>query len=165
MITAVVLFLAAGGLAAFGVQQSRSAAAQERADAAAERQDRRAATAEHDARAEADEAERSARSDLVEALEEQVTKDAKEKVADDLLDGPILYSSCTATGGGSTDDLTALTGTFDCLAANKENSDGTISGYRYSGTAEWSTGDITFFLRHAARRRECAASARVPASR
>lgn len=146
VVAATLLVLVGGGAAAFGVQQSRSAASQDRAEAAADRQDRRAAVAEQEAQDEADEAERSARSDLVDALEEQVTKDAREKVGDDLLDGPILYSSCTATGGGSTDDLTALTGTFDCLAANKENSDGTVSGYRYSGTAEWGTGDITWRL-------------------
>jgi len=73
------------------------------------------------------------RAKLVKALEVQVTKDAKEKVKEDLLEGPIKYSSCTATGGGSVDDLTALTGTVECLAVNKENNDETVEGWRYSG--------------------------------
>lgn len=146
IITAVVVLLLAGAGTAFGVKQQRDAAASDRAQAAAERQERRAAEVAAKEQTKADESERAARADLVKALEKQVTKDAKKKVDDDLLDGPILYSNCTATGGGSTDDLTALTGTFECIAVNTENSDGTASGYRYAGTAEWDTGSITWKL-------------------
>lgn len=142
----VILLLIAGGAAGGLVAKQQSdGAARDRADAAAERQERREANLAADVQQEADETERSARADLVDALEEQVTKDAK-KVDEDLLDGPILYSTCTATGGGSTDDLTALTGTFECMAVNKENADDTVSGYRYSGTAEWGTGSISWRL-------------------
>jgi len=146
VIGAVVLLLLAGAGAAVGVKQHNDAVERDQAAAAAERQERREANAAEDRQAEADEAERTARGELVTALEEQITKDAKEKVADDLLEGPIKYSSCTATGGGSTDDLTALTGTFECIAVNTENTDGTASGYRYAGTAEWGTGSITWKL-------------------
>ncbi|MCD9198316.1 hypothetical protein [Aeromicrobium wangtongii] len=140
----LVLLGAAGS--ALAVKQHRDDLAADRAAAAAERQENRAANAAADAQEEANETERASRRDLIEALQEQITKDAKKKVADDLLDGPILYSSCTATGGGSTDDLTALTGTFECIAVNKENDDGTASGYRYAGTAEWDSGSITWKL-------------------
>jgi len=53
---------------------------------------------------------------------------------------------CAATGGGSTDDLTARTGTFGCLAVNKENKDDTASGYSYAGTIDWDTGELTWQL-------------------
>ncbi|QGG41832.1 DUF2510 domain-containing protein [Aeromicrobium yanjiei] len=146
LVAALVVLLVAGVTAAIAVKQHQDGLAGDRAAAAAERQDRRERDAAADARERADEAERDVRRDLVEALEKQITKDAKENVADDLLEGPIKYTSCTATGGGSTDDLTALTGTFECIAVNEENSDGTASGYRYAGTAEWDTGSITWKL-------------------
>jgi hypothetical protein len=143
LIGLIIVSAAVGGIL---IKHRNDAAAADRAEAASQRQERRAANLAEAEQTEADESERSARADLVEALEEQVTKDAKEKVADDLLEGPILYSSCTATGGGSTDDLTALNGTFECMAVNTENADGTVSGYRYSGTAEWGTGSISWRL-------------------
>jgi hypothetical protein len=66
-------------------------------------------------------------------------------VADGTLEGPILRSVCTATGAGSADDLTALTGTFDYLAVTEKNSDGTERGYSYAGTI-WEAGRITWQL-------------------
>lgn len=96
--------------------------------------------------AAADATERSARRELVTDLEKNITKHAKRAVEDDLLDGPIMYTSCTATGGGSADDLTALTGTFECLAVNEERDDGTASGYGYAGTTDWDTGEMTWQL-------------------
>lgn len=98
------------------------------------------------AAAEADETERSKRSAWVKDLEGYVKKDAKKHVKEGILDGPILSGSCTATGGGSTDDLTALTGTFDCMAVNKEHHDGTMSGYSYAGTIDWQSGEFTWQL-------------------
>lgn len=96
--------------------------------------------------AAADEAERDLRNDYVKELEKNITKDAKDNVRNGLLDGPILKSSCTATGGGSTDDLTALTGTFECIAVNKEDKDGTMSGYSYSGTIDWESAELSWHL-------------------
>jgi hypothetical protein len=43
-------------------------------------------------------------------LQRSVTKDARKSVDAGVLDGPILNTQCTPLGGGSTDDLTALTG-------------------------------------------------------
>lgn len=93
-----------------------------------------------------DASERTQRGEVVVQLEDNITKDAKELVDDDLLEGPIKSSSCTATGGGSTDDLTALTGTFECIAVNKEGDDGTASGYAYNGTIDWQSGELTWQL-------------------
>lgn len=97
-------------------------------------------------KSDADDAERKQRAAWVTALESYIKKDAKKKVGEGILDGPILSGSCTATGGGSTDDLTALTGTFDCMAVNKENKDDTMSGYSYAGTIDWQTGEFTWRL-------------------
>jgi len=97
-------------------------------------------------KADADEAERTQRNDYVDSLADYVKKDAKKHVKEGILDGPILSAGCTATGGGSTDDLTALTGTFECMAVNKENKDGTMSGYSYAGTIDWQTSEMTWHL-------------------
>lgn len=114
----VALMIVGGATAGLLVKRHNDEVGRERAAAKAERAAEREAEAATTAQEEANDAERSLRRDLVKALEKQITKDAKEKVDEDLLDGPIKYSSCTATGGGSTDDLTALTGTFECIAVN-----------------------------------------------
>ncbi|WP_166804501.1 hypothetical protein [Cryobacterium algoritolerans] len=51
-----------------------------------------------------------------------------------------------AVGRGSTDDLTAITTTFTCMAINKENADGTSSGYQFSATMNWDDGSCTWHL-------------------
>ncbi|WP_431446575.1 hypothetical protein [Aeromicrobium sp.] len=120
------------------VQEDRAAAlAEEHAEAE---------QAELDAQSEADESEREQRRDLIVELEKLIKKDAKANVKQGFLEGPILSASCTATGGGSTDDLTARTGTFDCIAVNEENKDDTVSGYGYAGTLDWDTGSATWHL-------------------
>lgn len=142
----VVAALLIGGVG--GVVVKRQHDETERVEAAADAQRlvedgvRRADAAQ----ATADASERTQRAELVTFLEEAITKDAKESVSEGLLDGPIKFTQCTATGGGSSDDLTALTGTFECLAATTENDDGTIEGYAYSGTTEWDSGSITWHL-------------------
>jgi hypothetical protein len=109
-----------------------AASAQAGTDAAAEQQ-------------AADDKTRTDRQTQVTALEASILKDAKERVKSDSLTGPILSASCTPLGGGSADDLTALTGTFECIAVNKTNADGTSSGYRFSGTINWDK-DYTWHL-------------------
>ncbi len=103
-------------------------------------QERRAANEEAEA-----EAERDTRASTVEELEKNITKSAKEAVDEGVLEGPIKRSSCTATGG-SVDDLTALTATFECLAINEEHDDGSASGYQYSGTVDWDSGQMQWQL-------------------
>lgn len=144
VVMAVVAALVLAGVG--GIVAKRQHDASQREDVAAASKDLAADRAREadEAQAEADDAERTARDDLVTYLEDQITQDAKESVSDGVLDGPIKFTQCTATGGGSTDDLTALTGTFECLAANVEKDDGTIEGYAYSGTAEWETGSISW---------------------
>lgn len=94
----------------------------------------------------ADNAERADRHDAVRQMEQSITKDARKDVSSGLLDGPILYTSCDPLGGGSTDDLTALTTTFSCLAVDKKNADGTVSGYSFHATQNWTAGSYSWGL-------------------
>lgn len=153
----LVVGLAVGGLLwknhSDQVAADKRAAAVEKREAAAEQQAAEEQAAEEAAQAKAaadlaaaEEAERTARQAAIKELQRNITKHAKELVGEQLLEGPILYTQCTATGGGSADDLTALTGTFDCLAANEERKDGTISGYSYSGTIDWDSGQLSWKL-------------------
>ncbi len=121
-----------------GVREDVAAAAQQRAND----QEREAQLVQD----EADDLEREVRQELVAALEKNITNHAKELVTDGLLEGPISESSCTATGNGSVDDLTSLTGTFECIAVNEKRDDGTLSGYSYAGTADWESGELTWQL-------------------
>lgn len=149
IVALVVLALVGAGIALAVVKQNQAEERRDRAVAAAAakaKAEQEAAERAAAAKEAADQAERDSRAEMVKELERNITKSARKAVSTGVLDGPILYSSCTATGGGSTDDLTALTGTFDCLAANKENADNTISGYSYGGTVEWETGTMTWQL-------------------
>jgi hypothetical protein len=111
------------------------------ADAAQAKADAAAAVAKK----AADDQTRVERKAQVSELEAAILKDAKERVKSQTLTGPILSASCTPLGGGSADDLTALTGTFECIAVNKTNADGTASGYRFSATINWNK-DYTWHL-------------------
>ncbi|TFC36230.1 zinc ribbon domain-containing protein [Cryobacterium sp. TMT2-42-4] len=102
--------------------------------------------AEEAAQEALDSAERDVRMTTVGEIEASITTDAQARVVEGILDGPIDKSSCTPLGGGSTDDLTAITTTFTCIAINKENADGTASGYRFSATMNWDDGSYTWHL-------------------
>jgi len=128
------------------VTAQRVAAAQAQklaTDAAKAKADADATTAA--AKQAADDQTRADRKAQVSELEASILKDAKERVKSQTLTGPILSASCTPLGGGSADDLTALTGTFECIAVNKTNADGTSSGYRFSATINWNK-DYTWHL-------------------
>jgi hypothetical protein len=147
----VVILLVAAGATALTVKHHHDVEAKDRR-VAAHRKAVAAANAEaaKDARAAAqkaeDASERRTRHTLVKAMQKSITKDAKKDVADGVLDGPILYTTCDPLGGGSTDDLTALTTTFQCLAVDKKNNDGTVSGYQFDATANWSESSYTWHL-------------------
>lgn len=94
----------------------------------------------------ADDATRHMRVELIKEVAASVKKTAKKDVTDGLLTGPIINASCQPLGGGSTDDLTQKTATLDCFAANKKNADGTESGYGFSATINWDTGEYSWEL-------------------
>jgi hypothetical protein len=148
---AVLLGLVGGGIAWKVADNARVAAAQaaaaaEKAAAAQrEEQERKdvAAAAAQEAR---DEADRSARRTSVTEIEASVKEMAEGHAADGIIDGPIIDVSCSPVGGGSTDDLTEQTTVFECFTANKDNGDGTMSGYKYNATMNWSSGSYTYSL-------------------
>jgi len=92
-----------------------------------------------------DNAERSERTQTVKQVEDSVKKLAEEDISKDILVGPVLGVACNPISG-STDDLTDTTTTFDCFVANKNNDDGTQSGYFFNATVNWSSGQYTYGL-------------------
>lgn len=150
-IALAAVIILGGGTAAIAqtVMHNNEVVAQE---AAAKKKEAAATAAAQKVAAEAtaqrasDSAERALRMTSVGEIEASITTDAQSRVAEGVLDGPIDKSSCTPLGGGSTDDLTAITTTFTCIAINKENADGTASGYRFSATMNWDDGSYTWHL-------------------
>ena len=159
LVVAVVLVAGTGTGVALKVQHDRT---EEREDRAAERRDAEREADEEaerialneatqrenkrELKQEAEDAERKLRRSLIKQMQASITKDARESVSDGLLDGPILFTSCDPLGGGSVDDLTALTTTFDCIAVN-ERLDGTqVSGYGFDATMNWDETSWTWRL-------------------
>jgi hypothetical protein len=149
----LAVLLLAGGGTALGVhrqhvhelQVKRAAAAAAHAKA---HQAQLAAQERAAAKRAADTLKRAERADDVQQLESAILTSARKaaKQAYTLAPGPILRVQCTALGGGSNDDLTALTGTFTCIAVHKRNADGTESGYSYTGTIDYNTGMMQWQL-------------------
>lgn len=123
-----------------------------RADAAAKaaaeqrKQEEAAAQAEADAQARRDKAERAIRALAVRGMRKSITKDAKKRVAEGVLDGPIYGTQCNPVGGGSEDNLEAKTTKYECLAIQTKHSDGTVEGWRFSATMNWDDGSYTWRL-------------------
>jgi hypothetical protein len=145
LITAGAIVLVVGALVAGGIIWKTTNDAQAAADAqqAAEVAEEKVKAKEADQKRR-DSAERAEREVMVEQIESNITTMAEKHVADDLIDGPIIDVSCSPLGGGSTDDLTEQTTVFDCFVANKDNGDGTMSGYKYHATMNWSSGEFTY---------------------
>lgn len=154
LIVAAVLIVVAGGIGiALNVQHTNQVNADREAAAAAadaekkrESEAAQAAAAAATAKQAADTAERKRRKEIVTAVEDSILKDAQSRVAEGILTGPITLASCTPLGGGSSDDLTAITGTFQCIAVNKTNPDGSSSGYRFSATVNWNAASYSWHL-------------------
>jgi predicted nucleic acid-binding Zn-ribbon protein len=93
-----------------------------------------------------DDTERAYRVTVTAEVEAAILQRANELVAEEVLDGPILQAFCNPLGGGSVDDLSALTTTFECLAANEDKGDGRYSGYTFNATVNWNDGTYTYGL-------------------
>jgi hypothetical protein len=150
----VVLGLIGGGFAlkssqdahtAADAKAAASAAAASKAAADAKRVAANVAAATA-AKESVDSAERASRKLSVVEIESSVKKMAEGHANDGVINGPIVKVTCSPVGGGSTDDLTDSTTVFECFVANKDNGDGTMSGYTYNATMNWSTGSYTFGL-------------------
>ena len=153
-IAAAVLIIAVAGIAiSISIQHTNQVNAEQAAAAsAAEAENKRqveatrASEAAAAAKQAADATKRAQRKVIVTALEDSILKDAQSRVAKGVLDGPITRASCTPLGGGSSDDLTAITGTFQCIAVNKTEADGSSSGYRFSATVNWNDASYSWHL-------------------
>lgn len=150
-LAAVLLILIAGGVTTGVVMNNihSQEVAQQRAEAAkkkaeAERAAEAAAAAEA-AKEAADSAQRAERASTVTQVEASIKKMAEDDVAKGLIDGPVIAVKCNPVSG-STDDLTDTTTTFDCFVANKDNGDGTQSGYFFNATVNWTSGEYTYSL-------------------
>ncbi|MDN4644196.1 hypothetical protein [Arthrobacter sp. PsM3] len=154
LIVVIVLVAVIAGIGiALNVQHTNQVNAEQAAAAAAteaqnsrEAEAARAAAAATAAKQAADASKRTQRKVIVTALEESILKDAESRVTKGVLTGPITRASCTPLGGGSSDDLTAITGTFQCIAVNKTEADSSSSGYRFSATVNWNEASYSWHL-------------------
>lgn len=136
MITGALLLLGGGGTAAALKIQADSEAKRERkalvlkkkreADrkAAAERAAERAVDEAAELQKIEDDLEIGMRKSIVRSLRKSVSKDFKSRVADGLLDGPVLSTTCDPVDGG-VEDLEQKTGKYECLVATEETATGT----------------------------------------
>ncbi len=133
---AVLLVLGGAGVAvAIKLHHDDQVAAQHQRAAAA------ATARAQAARRAAQAAEVSSRQSLETGLQDAITKDATQKANQGLLfSGAPTSTVCTPVSGGSSQDLSKATGTYSCSAEYQTNSDGTSSGYRYTGTINFATG-------------------------
>lgn len=97
-------------------------------------------------KADKDAVERIIRQTIITSLEASILKDAQKRETEGRLTGPFTRASCTPLGGGSIDDLTAKTGTFECIAVNKKNDDGSESGNVFSATVNWTAAEYQWHL-------------------
>ena len=88
------------------------------------------------------------RRSVIVALQKSITKDAQKDANAGIIGGPILRTECTPVGGGNVDNLAAHTGNWDCLAIDKDNTDGTSSGYSFAATVNYDDGSYTWHLGH-----------------
>ncbi|MFL5821924.1 MAG: hypothetical protein ACJ764_00620 [Solirubrobacteraceae bacterium] len=87
------------------------------------------------------------RKSLESQLDAAITKDATHNADTGLLtSGPAQSTTCTPVSGGSSQNLSQSTGTYSCIAVYQTNSDGTQSGYRYGGTINFNSGEMTWQL-------------------
>lgn len=152
MLAALLVLVLAGGVTAGVIAKQRhdDRIAEEKAEAKRAEQSRRAA--ERAAREEAetqkalDKIQRDYRRDSINEMRKSITKDARSRVADGFLEGPIYGTQCDRVGGGAIDDLEARTTRFECLAVNEKKSGGLVEGYRFTATMDWDDGSYQWRL-------------------
>ena len=130
------------------VRSDREERAERRRKATAEQEEKRRAAAEEDRRfqADLDKLERTVRRGTVKSLEKAITEDAQQSVNDGVLDGPILRTECDPAPGETPMDVSVETSVYDCLAIYKEDTDGTASGWTYTGNINFETGRYSWSL-------------------
>lgn len=151
---AVAIVILGGGGTAVALKVSADRAEDRRqADAARKAEEQRQAAAERERQAqeEAEAAEeyerdvRKLRAELVRSLRKSITEDARKRVNEGYLEGPIISTSCENSDGNER-DLDAENGAYECLAANIKRDDGQVEGYRFSGRVDYEDGSYTWRL-------------------
>jgi predicted nucleic acid-binding Zn ribbon protein len=133
---ALLALLVAGGASALVVKHNRDASHRRLAAAqTAAAEAKRSETAVQIAARHASERE----------MQASITKWARKLAASGSLDGPILRTSCQPVGGGS-ENLSEITVKYDCLSVDKDNADGSSSGYAVHATMAFSTGQYQWGL-------------------
>jgi hypothetical protein len=134
------------GGAGWAAKSSADAAATQQALVA--KQHAAVVKAENEAQAKAAKVtgERALRKAQVPGIEASIKAMAVKDVSGGVLVGPVLNSTCTAIGGGSTSALDAASTVFSCFVGTKKNADGSENGYDFNATMDWSTGEYTYGL-------------------
>lgn len=143
LLALILVLLAAGAAGLFLKKQHDDKIAADKVVAAAAQQrivDAAALKhAEAVAKQKADHDKRADRAELVRLLEADIKKDANVRIGKSEIAGPrVTEAICTPLGGGSQDDLTAITGQFTCTAVNENLKDGGQRGYAFSATINYS---------------------------
>ena len=146
-VVALLVLGGAGGALGIKLHHDSQVAAQHRQAAAAAQARQQQQQQAQQAQQAQQQAEITQRQGLETQLQDAITKDATNKSNQGLLtSGPAQSTSCTPVSGGSSQNLSEATGTYSCIAIYQTNSDGTQSGYRYSGTINFDTGSMTWQL-------------------
>ncbi|WP_258008660.1 DUF2510 domain-containing protein [Rhodococcus sp. ENV425] len=144
IVLAILLLAVGGGALTWKLNHDAQVAAQvAAAEEAAQREAKRLA-AEKAAQQQRDNAERASRARSVSEIESSVERMASKHIDNGMFDGPVIEVTCSPVNGGSTDNLTETTTGFECFVATEDNGDGTMSGYKYHATMNWTTGSFTY---------------------
>jgi hypothetical protein len=144
-VCALLVLGGAGVAVAIKIHHDNQVAAQHRRALAAARARAAAAQAAAAARQAQRAAQVTQRQTLENQLQDAITNDATSKAGQGLLtNGPAQSTTCTPVSGGSSQNLSESTGTYSCIAVYQTASDGTQSGYRYTGTINFDTGAETW---------------------
>jgi len=148
----VVVGIAAFGVllvVAFGVKlvadHNAAADAKAKATAAKLAADRRAA-AEAKAADELATLQQKLRDSSIKEMEASITKDARSRVNDGALDGPIINTQCEPDAAGADTLYTDTLTNFACLAVNKKVGGGQVEGYTFHATMNWDKFSYTWGL-------------------
>ena len=145
-LAALLVLGGAGAAVAIKVHHDNQVAAQHQRAVAAASAKAQAAEQARQAQQAAQAAEVAIRQGLETSLQDAITKDAKQSANQGLLQSAPTSTTCTPVSGGSSQNLAESTGTYSCIAAYQTNSDGTSSGYRYTGTINFTTGMTSWHL-------------------
>jgi predicted nucleic acid-binding Zn ribbon protein len=158
LLAVVALLLVAGAGTGLVLKQQSDDRAERRARAHAtaeriERENRereqaagkQRADAEEDAAAEEVRLQRKLRTITVRELRKAVTKDARDKQADGLLDDRASSTSCENTDGHE-DDLDETSAEYSCIAVTDTDDDGSSRGYRFTARVDFEEGSFTWHL-------------------